>query len=362
MNSKRTKIVCTIGPASRSVELIKSLVVSGMDLARISFSHDTHVEHAETIKNIKTAEALLGIRIPILQDLSGPKVRIGTFESGSVELVEGSRFTLMAEQTAGDVTKVSVNSPEFINALSVGDRILLADGEIQLQVISTAITSIDCVVVAGGELSSKKGITVPGVGLNVAIPTPKDIEDLLFGAELGVDWVAQSFVRNVDDVKNLKSILAQYEFDIPVIVKLEKKEALDDLEGIISEADGVMIARGDLGLEVPLAQVPAWQKKITKLTNDQGKPVITATQMLESMVNYPRPTRAEVTDIANAIIDGTSALMLSAETAVGRYPTASVQMMTEVALATELEIDYLGSFKPITIGGEIVLRAHSFHS
>ena len=228
MNGKRTKIVCTIGPASRSVELIKSLVVSGMDLARISFSHDTHVEHAETIKNIKTAEALLGIRIPILQDLSGPKVRIGTFESGSVELVEGSRFTLMAEQTAGDVTKVSVNSPEFINALSVGDRILLADGEIQLQVISTAITSIDCVVVAGGELSSKKGITVPGVGLNVAIPTPKDIEDLLFGAELGVDWVAQSFVRNVDDVKNLKSILEQYEFDIPVIVKLEKKEALDD--------------------------------------------------------------------------------------------------------------------------------------
>ena len=173
------------------------------------------------------------------------------------------------------------------------------------------------------------------------------------GAELGVDWVAQSFVRNVDDVKNLKSILEQYEFDIPVIVKLEKKEALDDLEGIISEADGVMIARGDLGLEVPLAQVPAWQKKITKLTNDQGKPVITATQMLESMVNYPRPTRAEVTDIANAIIDGTSALMLSAETAVGRYPTASVQMMTEVALATESEIDYLGSFKPITIGGEI---------
>ena len=353
MNGKRTKIVCTIGPASRSVELIKSLVVSGMDLARISFSHDTHVEHAETIKNIKTAEALLGIRIPILQDLSGPKVRIGTFESGSVELVEGSRFTLMAEQTVGDVTKVSVNSPEFINALSVGDRILLADGEIQLQVISTAITSIDCVVVAGGELSSKKGITVPGVGFNVSIPTPKDIEDLLFGAELGVDWVAQSFVRNVDDVKNLKSILEQYEFDIPVIVKLEKKEALDDLEGIISEADGVMIARGDLGLEVPLAEVPAWQKKITKLTNDQGKPVITATQMLESMVDCPRPTRAEVTDIANAIIDGTSALMLSAETAVGRYPTASVQMMTEVALATESEIDYLGSFKPITIGGEI---------
>ncbi|HIA70229.1 TPA: pyruvate kinase [Candidatus Poribacteria bacterium] len=355
MDSKRTKIVCTIGPASKSVELIKSLVVSGMDMARVSFSHGTHADHAETIKNIKTAETLLDMRIPILQDLSGPKVRIGAFESGSVELVEASQFALMAEQIVGDATKVSVNSPEFINALSAGDQILLADGEIQLQVRSTATTHVDCVVVAGGELSSKKGITVPGIGLDVAIPTPKDIKDLLFGKELGVDWIAQSFVRNVDDVKNLKSILDQYKFDIPVIVKLEKREALDELEGIISEADGVMIARGDLGLEIPLQEVPAVQKKITKLTNDRGKPVITATQMLESMVHNPRPTRAEVTDIANAIIDGTSALMLSAETAIGKYPTASVKMMKEVALATESKIDYLESFKrqPITIGDKI---------
>ena len=353
MDSKRTKIVCSIGPASRSVELIKSLVVSGMDMARINFSHGTHADHAETIKNIRMAEALLGMRIPILQDLSGPKVRIGTFESGSVGLVENSRFTLMTEQTAGDATKVSVNPPQFIDALSLGDQILLADGEIQLQVISVVKTHVDCLVVAGGELSSKKGITVPGVGLDVAIPTPKDIEDLLFGAELGVDWIAQSFVRNVDDVKNLKSTLDRYEFDIPVIVKLEKQEVLGDLPGIISEADGIMIARGDLGLEIPLQEVPARQKEIIRLANDQGKPVITATQMLESMVYNPRPTRAEVTDIANAITDGTSALMLSAETAIGKYPTESVKMMVDVAVATESEIDYLESFKPITMGDEI---------
>ena len=232
-----------------------------------------------------------------------------------------------------------------------GNRILLADGEIELSVISTTSTDIICEVIAGGLLRSNKGISVPGISLQTPIPTPKDVEDLRFGIDHGVDWIAQSFIRSAADLQNLKSILQHHNSDIPIVAKLEKREALDDLDNILAEADGVMVARGDLGLEVPLPEVPLIQKEIIKRANLVGKPVITATQMLESMIVNPRPTRAEVTDIANAIFDGTDALMLSGETAIGKYPSDAVRTMAEIAMTTEATIDHVERFKrqPMTL-------------
>ena len=351
MQRKRTNIVCTIGPASNSPEMLRSLIESGMNVARISFSHGSHADHAQTIANLKTVSKQLGVRIPILQDLSGPKMRIGKFSDEAIELSVDARFTLTTREVIGDHDTVSISYPELVSDLKPGDHILLADGEIELCVTSTTSTDIVCKVVAGGLLGSNKGISVPGISLQVSIPTPKDIEDLRLGVDHGVDWVAQSFIRSGADVQNLRSTLREHDSDIPIIAKLEKREALDDLDRIFTEADGVMVARGDLGLEVPLPEVPLIQKEIIKWANLVGKPVITATQMLESMIVNPRPTRAEVTDIANAIIDGTDALMLSGETAIGAYPSDAVRTMAEVATTTETTIDYIDYFKrqPITL-------------
>ena len=351
MQRKRTNIVCTIGPVSNSPEMLRSLIESGMNVARISFSHGSHADHAQTIANLKTVSKQLGVRIPILQDLSGPKMRIGKFSDEPIELSTDARFTLTTREVIGDHDTVSINYPELVTDLKPGDHILLADGEIELCVTSTTSTDIICEVVAGGLLRSNKGISVPGISLQISIPTPKDIEDLRFGVDHGVDWVAQSFIRSGADVQNLRSTLQEHNSDIPIIAKLEKREALDNLDNIFTEADGVMVARGDLGLEVPLPEIPLIQKEIIKWANLVGKPVITATQMLESMIVNPRPTRAEVTDIANAILDGTDALMLSGETAIGKYPSDAVRTMAEVATTTETTIDYVEYFKrqPITL-------------
>lgn len=351
MQRKRTNIVCTIGPASNSPETLRALIESGMNVARISFSHGSHADHAQTIANLKTVSKQLSVRIPILQDLSGPKMRIGKFADEPIELSVDARFTLTTREVIGDHDTVSINYPELITDVKPGDQILLADGEIELRVVSTTSTDIICEVIAGGSLRSNKGISVPGVSLQISIPTPKDVEDLRFGIDHGVDWIAQSFIRSGADLQNLRSTLQQHDSDIPIIAKLEKREALDNLDNIFTEADGVMVARGDLGLEVPLPEVPLIQKEIIKWANLVGKPVITATQMLESMILNPRPTRAEVTDIANAIIDGTDALMLSGETAIGAYPSNAVRTMAEVATTTETTIDYVEYFKrqPITL-------------
>ena len=345
MDVKRTKIVCTIGPASESVEKIIDMVQNGMDIARVSFSHGTHEEKARGIRNIKTAEQKLNKRIPILQDLSGPKIRIGEFGDDVVYLEEGKTFRLTTKNITGNEQEVSFNTPEILSAISVGQTVFLADGEIQLQVESVEEDVVSCQVTAGGELRSRKGITVPGLRLDLAIPTEKDIVDLQFGVQLEIDWVAQSFVRDVSDVQNLRSQLHSIGQDKPIIAKIEKREACQEIEGIIRAVDGVMIARGDLGLEVPLQDVPALQKQIMQLANHYGKPVITATQMLESMVRNPTPTRAEVTDIANAIYDGTSSVMLSAETAIGKYPVEAVKIMAKVAQSTEAELDYITFFR-----------------
>jgi pyruvate kinase len=331
--------------------MLRSLIESGMNVARISFSHGSHADHAQTIANLKTVSKQLDVRIPILQDLSGPKMRIGKFSDEPIELSTDARFTLTTREVIGDLETVSINYPELVADVKPGDHILLADGEIELCVISTTSTDIICEVIAGGLLRSNKGISVPGVSLQISIPTPKDIEDLRFGIDHGVDWVAQSFIRSGADLQNLRSTLGKHDSDIPIIAKLEKREALDDLDNIFTEADGVMVARGDLGLEVPLPEIPLIQKEIIKWANLVGKPVITATQMLESMIINPRPTRAEVTDIANAILDGTDALMLSGETAIGKYPSDAVRTMAEIATTTETTIDYIEYFKrqPITL-------------
>jgi pyruvate kinase len=351
MQQKRTNIVCTIGPASNSPEMLRSLIEAGMDVARVSFSHGSHADHAQTIAHLKTVSKQLGVRIPILQDLSGPKMRIGKFLDEPIELSPNARFTLTTREVISDLDAVSINYPELVADIKPGNRILLADGEIELSVISTTSTDIISKVIAGGLLRSNKGISVPGISLQTPIPTPKDVEDLRFGIDHGVDWIAQSFIRSAADLQNLKSILQHHDSDIPIVAKLEKREALDDLDNILVEADGVMVARGDLGLEVPLPEVPLIQKEIIKRANLVGKPVITATQMLESMIVNPRPTRAEVTDIANAIFDGTDALMLSGETAIGKYPSDAVRTMAQVAMTTETTIDYVEYFKrqPITL-------------
>jgi len=355
MENRRTKIVCTIGPASSSPEALHALIEAGMNVARLNFSHGSHGDHARIIANLRNVSKQLGVRVPILQDLSGPKMRIGKLGKERIELVPYSKFALTTRNVVGDQGSVFINYPELIEALKSGDRILLADGELELRVISTTKTEVNCEVVVGGELSSNQGINAPGVWLKKSVPTEKDMGDLIFGIGQGVDWVAQSFVRSADEIRSLKSAVRANGSDLPVMVKLEKREALDDLDRIIEEVDGIMIARGDLGLEIPIQEVPLVQKDVIRRANLAGKPVVTATQMLESMMLNPRPTRAEVADIANAIFDGTDAVMLSGETASGKYPVEATKTMADVAFATEERIDYMERFKsrPIKAGDDI---------
>jgi pyruvate kinase len=355
MKNRRTKVICTIGPACSSPEILQGLIESGMDVARFNFSHGSHEEHAETMNHLKALSAQLGRRVSILQDLSGPKMRIGKLKKKRVELVPHSRLILTTREVPGDQNEISINHPELVEVLKTGDRILLADGELELQVISTSQTDINCEVVVGGRLFSNQGLNAPGVSLKKPVPTQKDIDDLRFGISQGVDWVAQSFVKSADEIKNLKSMVRQQGSDASVMAKLERQQALDDLDRILEEADGVMIARGDLGLEIPIQLVPLVQKEIIRKANLAGKPVVTATQMLESMMLNPRPNRAEVADIANAIFDGTDAVMLSGETAAGKYPLAAIRTMTEVVVATEGKIDYLlrSKSRPISVGGDV---------
>jgi pyruvate kinase len=355
MKYRRTKVVCTIGPASSSPEMLRALIEAGMNVARLNFSHGTHESHAQVIGDLRQLSREMGVRVPILQDLSGPKIRIGKLKGERIELVPESKFVLTSRRVTGDQGSAWVNSPELVEALKSGDRVLLADGELELQVTSKSEADAVCEVIVGGELTSNQGVSAPGVSIKQTVPTEKDLRDLAFGIEQGVDWVAQSFVRSSEEIRILKSKIKEHGSNIPVIVKVEKREALGDLEGIIQEVDGVMVARGDLGLEIPLQEVPLVQKEIIKKANLAGKPVITATQMLESMIFKPRPTRAEVADVANAVFDGTDALMLSGETAAGKYPVQAAKTMVDVALVTEEKIDYVERFrsKPIKAGDDI---------
>ena len=335
MPARRTKIVCTIGPASASPRVLKKMVDRGMDVARLNFSHGDREEHRQLIQTIREISSERGKEVAILQDLAGPKIRIGGIQGGSVVLKPRADFTLTAEEVPGDEREVSIGFPDLPSMVKRGDTILLSDGALELKVLSRDRYHIYCRVMVGGVLGAHKGINLPATTLSIPALTEKDREDMEFGIAHGVDFVALSFVRNASDIDEARSFLREKGKDLPLIAKIEKHEALGHLDEIVEASDGIMVARGDLGVEIPLENVPILQKAIIKKANRAGKPVITATQMLGSMVENPRPTRAEVTDVANALLDGTDAVMLSEESAVGRYPAEAVAMLAKIALRTE---------------------------
>lgn len=337
---RRTKIVCTIGPASNSPEMLEALMKAGMDVARLNFSHGTKESHGKVVEQLRTIGSSLGLAIAILQDLPGPKTRTVGPHGGPVELEDGARFVLTTREVPGSAAEVSVTLQSLPQDVRPGDAILLDDGRIELRVLKAVGQDVETVVITGGTLSSSKGINVPGVTLSVSSLTERDIELLRFGLEVGVDIVALSFVRSVADVNTARQIINETDKRPLLIAKLEKHEALDNLDEIIEAVDGLMVARGDLGVEIPIEEVPVAQKRVIAAANRVGKPVITATQMLESMVSNPRPTRAEVTDVANAIYDGTDAVMLSGETAAGQYPVQAVRMMDRIARTVEPILPY----------------------
>src|SRR5256714_5962992 len=335
---RRTKIVCTIGPASSTVAQLDRLAAAGMDVARLTFSHGTHADHAEVIQRIREAEARWHRPVAILQDLQGPKIRLGTFGEGGgrrVDLEPGRPFALCRTPCVGTVERVFVSPPESLAEVRVGDQVLMDDGMIQLRVEDATAAEVRCRVVAGGRISDHKGISLPRVALPVSCLTPKDRADLKFGIEHGVDFVAVSFVRSAADIAEVRRFLYEQGAALPLVAKLERHEVFENLPGILTTVDAVMVARGDLGVDVPLEDVPLMQKEIIRQARAAKIPVIVATQMLESMVTHLRPTRAEVSDVATALVEGADAVMLSAETATGRYPAEAVETMARIAVRAE---------------------------
>ncbi len=335
---RNTKIVATIGPACSDELNITQLLAAGVNVARLNFSHGTHEDHAAIIQRLRSIAKTLKLPLAILQDLQGPKIRTGNLESGQVELVAGEKLTLTTRSTPGTPQLVSVDFPELPQSVVPGGRILLDDGNMELSVTAVGEDWVETQVVVGGMLKSHKGINLPGGRLAIGSMTEKDFDDLAFGLEQGVDAVALSFVRSAQDIRDLKMTISKFQpsfTNFPVIAKLERPEALDNLEEIVQIADGVMVARGDLGVEMSPEYVPIAQKRIIECANRHAKVVITATQMLDSMIQNPRPTRAEASDVANAILDGTDAVMLSGETASGKYPIKAVQTMNSIALQAE---------------------------
>ncbi|MEL6138410.1 MAG: pyruvate kinase [Cyanobacteria bacterium J06628_6] len=336
---RRTKIVATIGPATQDPATLRALIEAGATTLRLNFSHGTHEDHQRSIQLIRQISFELNQPVGILQDLQGPKIRLGKFEDGSIRLQTGDRFTLTSRALPGTQTISSVTYQPLVEEVPEGAMILLDDGRVEMRVLGKdmAQRELHCEVTVGGKLSNSKGVNFPGVYLSVKAMTDKDRTDLTFGLNQGVDWVALSFVRNPQDVLEIKSLISESGRRVPVIVKIEKHEAIEQMDAILSLSDGVMVARGDLGVELPAEEVPILQKRLIKTSNRLGIPVITATQMLDSMVSNPRPTRAEVSDVANAILDGTDAVMLSNETAVGEYPVQAVATMARIARRTEKE-------------------------
>jgi len=337
---RHTKIVATIGPASGDKETLVGMIEAGLNVARLNFSHGTYDEHRARIKAVREAAAEVGKSIAILLDTRGPEIRLGVLENEPLYLRTGDLITLTTEEIQGTQEKISVTYKQLPQDVNHGDTILLADGLIALKVIQIKDNEIKCEVSNGGELRSRKGVNVPGVAVNLPAVTEQDIKDIRFGIKYNLDFIAASFVRKAEDILTIKKLLEEENADLDIIAKIENQEAVNNLDDIIKVADGIMVARGDLGVEIPAEEVPLIQKIIIDKCNRAGKPVITATQMLESMIDNPRPTRAEASDVANAILDGTDAVMLSGETAAGKYPAQAVATMSRIAITAEAAINY----------------------
>ncbi len=338
---RRTKIVCTLGPATDDVEIIKDLIRNGLDGARINFSHGTYDSHTVIIDKLKQAREELNAPIPLILDTKGPEIRLKQFDADKYYLEHGAKFTLTTEDIVGDQNRVSVTYENLPNDLEVGARVLIDDGLIELRVESIVGKEVNCVVVNSGFVSSNKGVNIPDVYVHLPSLTQRDIEDIKFGIKMGFDYVAASFIRSAADVINIRKVLEENGGnDIQIIAKIECREGVVNIDEILEVVDGIMVARGDLGVEIPPEEVPLVQKSLIEKANAASKPAITATQMLESMVSNPRPTRAEASDVANAIFDGTDAIMLSGETAKGDYPVEAVAMMAKIAERTENSINY----------------------
>jgi pyruvate kinase len=337
---RKTKIVATIGPASDSPEIIKKFIQAGVEVFRLNFSHGDQEYHANVFNLIREISSSLKKPVAILQDLQGPKLRVGILAQEGIMLSKGDEVLLKLAEKSDDPKVIPIKEKELIDALRPNASVMLADGLIELKVLEKRDNEVLCKVVNGGKLESKKGINVPNITINIPSVTSKDIDDIMFGIKLGVDFIAVSFVRKAADVLQVKNILEASRVNIPVIAKVEKHEAVENIDDIVLASDGVMVARGDLGVEIPLEEVPIVQKTIIEKCNRLGKPVITATQMLDSMIRNPRPTRAEVSDVANAIFDGTDAIMLSGETAIGEYPVESILTMAKIAEYTESQLKY----------------------
>lgn len=338
---RKTKIVCTIGPSSESLENTKKLIQAGMNVARLNFSHGDFEEHGNRIKNIRKANEELGTSVAVLLDTKGPEIRLGKLKEEPIELVQGDAITLTTEEILGDRTRIPITYNNLPNDITVGSTVLIDDGLIGLTVEAIEGTEIHCRIINNGPIKSKKGVNAPGVKISLPGITEKDAGDIVFGIEQGVDFIAASFVRKASDVLEIRELLEKHNAGhIQIISKIENQEGVDNLDEILEVSDGLMVARGDLGVEIPAEEVPLVQKMMIKKCNHAGKPVITATQMLDSMQRNPRPTRAEASDVANAIFDGTDAIMLSGETAAGKYPVESVQTMSRIAERTEEALEY----------------------
>ena len=340
---RKTKIICTLGPAVESEEMMRKLIRAGMDAARFNFSHGDHEEHLGRLNKLKAVRDSMSRPVATIMDTKGPEIRIKSFDVKSISLEAGDTFTLTTEDVVGNGERVAVTYPKLHEEVKPGMEILIDDGLVALRVEEIQGSEIRCTVENGGTLSANKSINIPGVHIHLPALTEKDISDIQFAVENDFDFIAASFIRRADDVRSIREVLHRFGGDnIQIISKIENQEGVDNIDEILEVSDGIMVARGDLGVEIPAAKVPVLQKQIIRKGLRSGKPIITATQMLDSMIRNPRPTRAEVTDVANAVYDGTDAVMLSGETAMGKYPVDALKMMVSIALETEMHLDYAG--------------------
>lgn len=360
MYMRKTKIVCTLGPATDDESVLTQMIESGMDIARLNFSHGDYPDHKMRMDELKRVREKLGSFVALLLDTKGPEIRIGTFKQGKITILDGQDFTLTTDEVDGDETIVSISYKTLPQEVGRGNRIMIDDGLIELEVLNVTNTQIHCRVVNGGKVSNRKGINVPGVTLNMPYLSEKDRKDIIFGIQNDVDYIAASFVRNAFDVLEVRKVLEQNNgTNIHIIAKIENNDGVKNIDEILKVCDGIMVARGDMGVEIPIEDLPRVQKMLISKCYKAGKKVITATQMLESMIEKPRPTRAEVTDVANSVYDGTSAMMLSGETAVGKHPVEAVRTMARIAEKAEAAIDYKTNFKKSDLSSTSVTNAIS---